>query len=230
MIRLASVAKAYRDGAGTVPVLEGVDLEVEAGSLVAILGASGSGKSTLLNLVGGLDGDYQGEIVVDGRRLGDLDDRGLSAYRASTVAFVFQAFNLLAPLTALENVLLPTWFASGDDDEGALEARAREALDEVGLAGKAGRLPDRLSGGERQRIALARALVTRPRVLLCDEPTGNLDRETGAGIIELLRGLADDGLAVVVVTHEARVSERADRVLRLEGGRLVPAGTGEGAR
>ena len=230
MIRLTGVRKAYADGAATVPVLDGVDLEVGAGELLAILGHSGSGKSTLLNLLGGLDADYQGDIVVDGVRLSGLDDRALSAYRASTVAFVFQAFNLLAPLTALQNVLLPTWFAPGDAPPEDLEARARAALDRVGLETKAGRRPDHLSGGERQRVALARALMMRPRVLLCDEPTGNLDRETGAGIIALFRALADEGITVVVVTHEARVSERADRVLRLEDGHLVAGAGGEGAR
>lgn len=218
-IELERVRKTYEDGARTLDVLRDADLRVEPGEFVAIVGPSGSGKSTLLHLMGGLDRRYQGHVRVRGQDLGTLDDESLSRFRAGTVGFVFQAFNLIPGLSALENVLLPDFFGAGSPDA---TQRAEAALADVGLAEKKHRRPGELSGGERQRVALARALYSRPPVLLADEPTGNLDAGTGDQIIALLRRLnADHGVTLVVVTHEERVSKSAHRVLRLVEGRLV---------
>ena len=219
MIELCGIHKAYLDGDERVEVLRGADLEVEAGEFVCIVGASGSGKSTLLNLVGGLDRDYRGTVRVAGTDLAGLDDDDLSRIRSGVVSYVFQAFHLL-PMPAIENVLVPTWFVRAPVPEDA-RRRAEALLDRVGLREKAERPPSRLSGGERQRVAIARALVNRPKVLLADEPTGNLDAKTGAEIVELFAELAAEGLAVVMVTHELGLCHRASRVLRLEEGRLV---------
>jgi putative ABC transport system ATP-binding protein len=222
VIALQGVEKSFRDGERELPVLRGVDLSVAAGELVAIVGASGSGKSTLLHVAGGLDRDYLGTVTIGDTPLAGLSARALARLRNATLGFVFQSFNLLPGLTALENVMLPGMLreASGDPP-GAVRARAAEALAGVGLAAKAASTPARLSGGERQRVAIARALFARPRVLLADEPTGNLDAATGDEIIQLFTGLAAQGMAVLVVTHEERVSRAAGRVLQLCEGRLV---------
>ena len=221
MIRLRGVVKRYRDGADTLVVLDGLDLDVAPGELVALQGASGSGKSTLLHIVGALDADFDGEAHVAGQDLRALSVAERARFRNSTVGFVFQSFNLLPGLSALENVCLPAWFAGGPaPGRSALAAAGRAALARVGLAGRARQRPARLSGGERQRVAVARALFANPRLLLADEPTGNLDAVTGAEIIALFRGLAAEGLTVLVATHEERVTAAADRALFLEGGRV----------
>ncbi|BDG02712.1 ABC transporter ATP-binding protein [Anaeromyxobacter oryzae] len=220
MIRLAGVSKSFQDGERELPVLRGVDLEVAPGELVAIVGASGSGKSTLLYVAGGLDSAYTGEVVVADTRLAGLSAPALAELRNRAVGFVFQSFNLLQGLTALENVMLPGMLRRAGADRAAVRARAAEALERVGLAARASAPPARLSGGERQRVAIARAMFARPRVLLADEPTGNLDAVSGEGIIRLFGELARDGLTVLVVTHEERVSRAASRVLHLEDGRL----------
>jgi putative ABC transport system ATP-binding protein len=223
MISLRGVVKKFRDLDRDQVVLDGVDLQAAAGELVAVVGASGSGKSTLLYIVGGLDADFEGEAVVAGRSLPALGPRERAAFRNAEVGFVFQSFNLLPALTALENAMLPGLFARGAGARptlGALRADARSALERVGLSGKEQRLPARLSGGERQRVAIARALLSRPKVLLADEPTGNLDTVSGAGVIDLFVEMARSGMTVLVVTHEERVSTVANRVLHLDGGRL----------
>jgi putative ABC transport system ATP-binding protein len=220
MVVLRGIVKRFRDGDASLTVLDGLDLDVAAGEIVAVVGASGSGKSTLLYVIGGLDAQFEGEAVVAGRALRELDAEGRASFRNATIGFVFQAFNLLPSLSALDNVRLPAFFREGTEASRADGERAREALDRVGLAAKAGKRPPELSGGERQRVAIARALFARPRVLLADEPTGNLDTVTGASVIALFRELAASGLAVVVATHEERVSAVAHRVLHLEGGRL----------
>jgi putative ABC transport system ATP-binding protein len=215
VIRLDGVDKAY----GTQPVLRGISLTVASGELLSLVGRSGSGKSTLLHIIGGLDRRYGGRATVLGHDLFALDDRALARFRNREVGFIFQAFNLLDHLTALENVKLPSYFDHGPsvgDDE-----RARAALGRVGIGDKAEARPSELSGGQKQRVAIARALFHQPKLLLCDEPTGNLDSETGQQIIELFRTLNSDGLTLVIVTHEERVSSVASRVLRLEDGRLV---------
>ena len=195
MISIRGVRKTYPDAEGhPLQVLTGADLSVAEGEMLAVVGPSGCGKSTLLNIVGGLDTDYEGEVVVAGSKLTGLPDRALAAFRNKTVGFVFQSFNLLAPLSALENVLLPSFFAAGSGEaSGELEERALAALARVGLQDKARRRPPELSGGERQRVAIARALFGQPRLILCDEPTGNLDARTGAEVIDFFVGLAREG-------------------------------------
>jgi putative ABC transport system ATP-binding protein len=222
VIQLRGIVKRFRDGEDGLTVLDGLSLDVAAGELVAVVGASGSGKSTLLYITGGLDGEYEGTASVAGQVLGSLSSPARARFRNEKVGFVFQAFNLLPALSALENVCLPSFFRSGDD--GVRRARVleagRSALERVGMADKARKRPGQLSGGERQRIAIARALFARPRVLLADEPTGNLDVATGASVIRLFEEAAGAGMAVVIATHEERVSRVASRVLHLEGGRL----------
>jgi putative ABC transport system ATP-binding protein len=221
VISLEAVTRSFRDGDREVPVLLGIDLEVTRGELVAVVGASGSGKSTLLSVAGALDADFGGEVVVAGQRLRGLSPADKADLRNRSIGFVFQSFNLVTGLAALDNVMLPGLLRRGRaEPRAALRARAAEALEQVGLAHKAAARPARLSGGERQRVAIARALVTRPAVLLADEPTGNLDAETGAQVIALFESMAREGAAVLVVTHEERVSRAAARVLTLRDGRL----------
>jgi putative ABC transport system ATP-binding protein len=223
VIRLRGVKKRFRDGAREVPVLRGVDLDVAPGELVAIVGPSGSGKSTLLHVAGALDRDFEGEAVVAGTSLSGLGDAARAELRNRAIGFVFQAFNLLPTLSALENVMLPGVLrrAGPAGGIGEVRARARDALLRVGLGDRGAAPPARLSGGERQRVALARALLSRPAVLLADEPTGNLDAASGADVIRLFVELARDGVSVLVVTHEERVSDAATRVLHLQDGRLA---------
>jgi len=219
LIRARDIVKQYVDGDGTeVRVLDGLSLDVADGDFVAVVGPSGSGKSTLLHLLGGLDVHYQGDVEVAGVKLAGLKDKELARFRNQHVGFVFQSFHLIPNLSAVENVLMPSHFGPA-----SLEARKRaEALlDRVGLLAKKDRTPVRLSGGERQRVAIARALFTGPKLLLCDEPTGNLDAATGAGVISLFEELHREGLTLLAVTHEERMSSAARRVLRLKEGRLV---------
>jgi putative ABC transport system ATP-binding protein len=219
VIRARDIVKEYHDGDGTlVRVLDGLSLEVEKGDFVAVVGPSGSGKSTLLHLLGGLDVHYAGDVEVGGVKLRGLRDRELAQFRNSHVGFVFQSFHLIANLSAVENVLLPSHFGAASREA---RKRAEAMLDRVGLLSKKDRAPVRLSGGERQRVAIARALFTGPKLLLCDEPTGNLDAATGAGVIQLFHELHREGLTVLAVTHEERMSSAARRVLRLKEGRLV---------
>ncbi len=223
MISLRHIRKRFRDGEREIEVLRDLDLEVERGGFTAVVGPSGSGKSTLLYVAGALDADFEGDAVVAGRDLKTLSSRERAAFRNGSVGFVFQSFNLLPTLPAVENTLLPGLFVprgSPAPSLGQLRSRALEALDRVGLADMAERLPGRLSGGERQRVAIARALLSRPAVLLADEPTGNLDAVSGEAIIQLFAGMVRDGVTVLVVTHEERVSGAATRVLHLEDGRL----------
>ncbi len=227
--------RAPESGAGE-ELLRGVELSVARGEFIAIEGQSGSGKSTLLHLLGGLDADYTGEVRVMGEELRALSDAARAALRNRAIGFVFQSFNLLPQLTALENVLLPEAFCTTKGGIPDARARAKEALEEVGLGGKSSSRPGELSGGERQRVALARALLAAPPLVLADEPTGNLDARTGQGVIELFQRLHARGTTLVIVTHEVRVSRAATRVLllregRLEAPRIDPLQTeGEGAR
>jgi putative ABC transport system ATP-binding protein len=223
MIALRGVSKGFKDGDRAIPVLRGVNLSVAPGELVAIVGASGSGKSTLLYILGALDRDFEGEAEVAGQLLHRLSVAERAALRNRSIGFVFQSFNLLPGLSALENVMLPGMLRRDGPDgrAAALRARAAEALARVGLQDRAHAPPARLSGGERQRVAIARALFTGPAVLLADEPTGNLDAATGEDVIARFAALAREGLTIVVVTHEERVSRAATRVLHLHDGRLV---------
>lgn len=219
------IEKAYRKGKGRVPVLHGVDLEVERGELVAIVGASGSGKSTLLHVLGLLDAPDAGEVRLEGKRIDTLPDRRRDALRNGTFGFIFQFYHLLPELSTLENVLSPLMIRHGLLSYLAarrrLRAEAEAILDRVGLGHRLTHRPSELSGGEMQRAAIARALASRPEVVLADEPTGNLDAETGQTILELLRDLnRERGLTMMLVTHDAYVAAQADRTVRLAAGQI----------
>ncbi len=221
-VEIGHLVHRYSTPAGTLTVLDHLDLTVEAGEHLAIIGPSGSGKSTLLSLAGGLEAPQEGTVRVAGTDLAGLRRDDLARFRARTVGFVFQHFGLLESLTVIENVeLAGTLAGSGRRD------RRRDAsvmLDAVGLGDRADQVPATLSGGERQRVAIARALLNRPRLVLADEPTGNLDAASAALVADLLRDVAlEDGGALVVVTHDAAMASRADRVLELDDGRLRPA-------
>ncbi|KIQ96779.1 ABC transporter ATP-binding protein [Lysobacter sp. A03] len=203
---------------GELTILDGITFTIDSGDAIAIVGASGSGKSTLLSLMAGLDTPSSGEVELDGEALSTLDEDGRARVRGEKVGFVFQNFQLLPSLTALENVMLPLELRGDRDAEGP----ARAILEQVGLGARLGHYPRQLSGGEQQRVALARAFVTRPSLLFADEPTGNLDSRTGQAIIELLFELnAQAGTTLVLVTHDDHLADRCGRRLRLDGGRLV---------
>lgn len=216
---MKKVHKRYHLGQREVVALNGVDLDIEPGEFVAIVGPSGSGKSTLLHLMGGLDRPDEGVVVVDGVEISRMDEESLATFRNEVVGFVFQDFYLQAHLSALENVELPLKIrkmARGERKE-----RALEALGAVGMAARADHMPSQLSGGERQRVAIARALVVRPRMLLADEPTGNLDSKTGAAILEIIERINRDGMTVVVVTHDMAVAAMARRRIHIKDGRIA---------
>jgi putative ABC transport system ATP-binding protein len=219
VIRLNEVLKVYRRGAREVRALDGVSLGVAAGEFVAVTGASGSGKSTLLHLVGALDSASAGDVVVGGASLAALDDRALTAIRRKQIGFVFQFFNLLPSMSARENVMLPALLEGVAAAEAG--ASADRLLERVGLAGRGEHRPDELSGGEMQRVAIARALVKGAPLLLCDEPTGNLDSATGAEILALLGDLRRDGATILMVTHDPAAARAAGAVIELRDGRVV---------
>jgi len=213
--------KTYRDGVRNVDVLQGVDLEVAAGEFVAVVGPSGCGKSTLLHLLGALDTPDSGEVQIGGQELQDLDLRQLAGFRNRTIGFVFQFQELLADFTALENVMMPGRIAGRSEAE--TTARARLLLQEVGLEERWDHFPNQLSGGERQRVALCRALLLEPPLLLADEPTGNLDPRSGTQVFDLMLELQNrHGTTALVVTHNPELAGRCGRVLALEGGVLHP--------
>jgi putative ABC transport system ATP-binding protein len=217
VVEARAVTQRIRSGSAELTILDGVDLRIEAGESVAIVGSSGSGKTTLLSLLAGLDLPTSGEIRLDGQALGSLDEDARAALRAGRVGFVFQSFQLLGGFTALENVMLPAELAGLAD----AESRARAALDRVGLSARLGHYPYQLSGGEQQRVAIARAYCGEPRILFADEPTGNLDHDTGERIVELLFELNRvAGTTLVLVTHDRGLAARCDRQLRLAQGRL----------
>ncbi len=219
-LRAEGLGKRVPLPSGQLTILDGVGFTIAKGEAVAIVGASGSGKSTLLSLLAGLDVPSEGSVTLDGAPLSALDEDGRAKVRGEKVGFVFQSFQLLPSLTALENVMLPLELRGDDDAEGP----ARAILAQVGLAERLGHYPRQLSGGEQQRVALARAFVTRPAVLFADEPTGNLDTTTGQAIVDLLFDLNRvAGTTLVLVTHDERLAARCGRVLRLDSGRLVSA-------
>ena len=220
MLAARDLRKSYVMGSRNLDVLRGLDLTVQRGEFLALRGASGAGKSTLLHLLGGLDLPNQGEILFDGVNLLKLPARALAQLRNSRVGFVFQAYHLLPELSAIENVMLPARMARLPPL--AAEARARDLLDRVGLARRAGHRPYELSGGEQQRVAIARSLVNRPDLILADEPTGNLDSHTGDEIIQLLHDLLPERQATLIIaTHDAKIAARAPRVLELADGQLT---------
>lgn len=221
-LSVSSLTKSYTTSSGPVPVLHDLDLEVEAGEMVAIVGASGVGKSTLLHVLGGLDSLDAGEVVMDGTALHGLDDAGRVAFRNQRVGFVFQFHHLLPEFSALENVEMPLRIGRVPLAQG--RPRAQALLERVGLGHRLTHRPGTLSGGEQQRVAIARALVMQPALLLADEPTGNLDEHTAETLHSLLKDMhAEQRLTSVIATHNSRLAEACDRVLRLEGGQLRPA-------
>jgi putative ABC transport system ATP-binding protein len=220
MIEVTNVVKVYTRGPNQVRALNGVSLQVPKGQFLSIMGSSGSGKSTLLNLLGALDVPTSGSLSIDGQQLAKLSDGALSDFRRRRLGFIFQFFNLLPTLTAIENVVLPLLLSGRARAE--VEPKARELLEQVGLRGRFSHRPDELSGGEMQRVAVARALLAEPALLLADEPTGNLDSKTGTEVLRLIRDATRArNLTVVMVTHDPRAAEVGDRLVRLADGAII---------
>jgi putative ABC transport system ATP-binding protein len=220
MIRLENISVEYRLKSERVLALRNVNLHIREGSFEAIMGPSGSGKTTLIQLIAGLLTPTAGNVVISGENLNNLDDGKISAFRNRTIGFVFQFFNLPSYYTAVDNTALPLVFAGVD--EGTRRARARALLAEFGLQERLEHKPDQLSGGEAQRVAIARALINNPKIILADEPTGNLDRETGTHVMELLQRInRERGVTVLMVTHDEKAAAFAQRVIRIEKGELA---------
>ncbi|MEX0619430.1 MAG: ABC transporter ATP-binding protein [Pseudohongiellaceae bacterium] len=218
MIRTEKLVKSVNTSEGKLVILKGINLQIEAGDSVAIVGASGSGKSTLLGLMAGLDGATSGDVYLDGHSLAGLDEEQRAVLRGQLVGFVFQSFQLLPSLTALENVMLPIEL-KGDPDA---DPKARQLLTRVGLQDRVKHYPNQLSGGEQQRVAIARAFASEAKILFADEPTGNLDTSTGARVIDLLFALNQEyGTTLVLVTHDRRLAQRCDRIVSLVAGEIA---------
>jgi putative ABC transport system ATP-binding protein len=199
-----------------IDVLKGINMKIDKGEFVSIIGPSGSGKSTMLNMVGALDRPTTGEVLIDGKKISALNDNELAHIRGEKIGFVFQLFNLVPRLSALENVTLPMWFRGHIDEE-----RAKEVLSEVGLGNRLHSKPNQLSGGERQRVAIARALANSPEVIVADEPTGALDSKTGTEIINILKKIHREGNTLILVTHDSKISAQAERIVKIMDGSIV---------
>ncbi len=215
MIEIKNLTKTYYMGKVEVPALRGIELKIEQGEFVALMGPSGSGKSTLLNMIGLLDTPTSGGIVVDGIDVSSLNDNQRADFRLRKMGFVFQFFSLLMELNAIENVALPIMMDERKNDRAAL------LLELVGIGDRADHFPNELSGGQQQRVAIARALANEPAILLADEPTANLDTESSNQIVEIFRELNENGQTIIMVTHEADLGEKADRIIRIKDGRVV---------
>jgi putative ABC transport system ATP-binding protein len=217
IIELKDVHRTYGEGEAAVHALRGVGFSVPPGQFVAVMGPSGSGKSTLLHLVGALDRPSKGDVILDGQNVGPMDDNALTRLRRERIGFIFQFFNLLPTLSAIENVCLPALLAG--KSLGSVEGKARELLARVGLSSRLGHRPSQMSGGEQQRVAIARALVTDPPIVLADEPTGNLDSNSGAEVLRLLREACNERkVAIVMVTHDSGAALKADRQVNIKDG------------
>jgi putative ABC transport system ATP-binding protein len=228
LLRMQGITKDYRLGKTVVRALRGLDLEIESGEVVAIMGPSGSGKSTLMHILGALDTPTKGRALIESSDLAEMKERQLVALRGRKVGFVFQTFNLIQTLSAKRNVELPMIFQGVPPGE--RHRRASELLERVGLGDRMRHRPNELSGGERQRVAIARALANDPEIILADEPTGNLDTETGNAILALLKDLSvKDGKTVILVTHDPEAAEIADRIIKLRDGCVVSIGGGANA-
>ncbi len=219
LIKLRNVAKYYRMGNEIVKALNGINIEIYEGDFVAIVGPSGSGKSTAMNMVGALDIATKGEIYLDNENIELLEESDLAQIRGRKIGFVFQTFNLIPTLSALENVMLPMIFQEIPFDE--RRERATELLEKIGLGHRLDHLPNELSGGERQRVALARALANDPEVILADEPTGNLDSRRGQEIAKMFEKLSDEGKTIILVTHDLNIAKHADKIYKLRDGRII---------
>ena len=217
MLEIKNVSKTYGQGTAKVVALSNVSFCVNEGDFIAIMGPSGSGKSTLLNVIGGLDYPSSGEVILDGKRIDNLDENDFVDIRRNKIAYVFQQYHLLQSLTALENVMLPLTFCGlGEGEEKGLEI-----LKEVGLGRRTEHKPGQLSGGEQQRVAIARALVSSPSLILADEPTGNMDRKTGKGILDLFVQLNREGHSIIMVTHDPEIAKHAGQTIVLQDGQIV---------
>ena len=222
IVELKGVSKTYHLGKLEVPVLHDIDLSIETEEMAAIVGPSGSGKSTLMNLIGLLDRPSTGDILIDGAKITmTMSDAHLAHLRSSRIGFVFQSFNLLPRQSALENVLLPSAYSRTKIND--RQGRAKKLLKQLGLGERAHHRPTELSGGEKQRVAIARALMNDPGIILADEPTGNLDTKTGLEVLEILKGLRDQGKTVIIVTHDMSIAEKCQRQIRVLDGRIAGA-------
>ncbi|MCK9283960.1 MAG: ABC transporter ATP-binding protein [Rhodocyclaceae bacterium] len=226
VIRVSALCKSYSTPAGDFPALKGVDLRIEAGDFVAVMGPSGSGKSTFMNLLGCLDRPSSGEYLLDGRAVSRMDKDELARVRGRLIGFVFQGFNLLPRMSLQDNVAMPLVYANVDRAE--RRTRARAMLEKVGLGAYAESLPNRISGGQQQRVAIARALVNAPHLILADEPTGNLDSQTSEEVMALFEALNREGITIVLVTHEADVAAHARRLVRFRDGLIIHDGAHDG--
>lgn len=220
MIKLTSVSKIYRLDGISVPALTNVSFEIENGSFVAIMGPSGSGKSTLMHLLGALDTPTSGEVIIQNQNINKLSESELAVFRNETIGFVFQSFNLLPKTTALQNVILPLLYNQKTPPKQRV-VLAKSWLEKVGLADRMGHLTNQLSGGQQQRIAIARAMVTNPKFILADEPTGNLDSKTGESVMKIFTDLHKKGKTIILITHEENIAAYAKRIIKIKDGKVV---------
>ncbi|WP_346962551.1 ABC transporter ATP-binding protein [Clostridium sp.] len=219
MINIKNISKIYNIGSEKLTVLDDVSLNIEKGEFVAIVGPSGSGKSTLMNMIGGLDSPSRGEVIIEGEDISKFKDKRMAKFRNEKIGFVFQSFNLESTLTALENVMMPLMIAGVSDKE--MKGKAKSVLEALGIGDRMKHKPTELSGGQRQRVSIARALVNDPKIILADEPTGNLDSKSGAAAMDMLTNFKKKGYTIVMVTHNMEEARYADRVIKIKDGKVA---------